>query len=272
MKVGALCSLLDVIPPESHVRCVTRWLPRDIAAGVSDPEIIDVLEERGGFSLSLVDNLHAKLYIAGQECLTGSPNVTLLGLGQAEIKNIEVLVATTIGDPGVVAALAEIAGAERPATRALARAAQTLAGSLAPEKASPPDVEVPWFPCSRRPEHAYRFYSQPPTGYLAATERILLADVAKSNLQPGLDEEAFCIAIRSLLATIPISETILTATQDITLTRADAHAHLERIVEDDFSTNDLWFSFVSWMSYFFPDKVMKQEIAEIGLRRAQLLG
>ena len=37
------------------------------------------------------------------------------------------------------------------------------------------------------------------------------------------------------------------------------------------STNDLWLAFVNWMAYFFPDQVMKQQIAEVALRRAQLL-
>lgn len=53
IKVDALRSLLDVIPTDLHLRCVSRWLPRDIAAGVSDPEILDMLETRENFSLSL---------------------------------------------------------------------------------------------------------------------------------------------------------------------------------------------------------------------------
>ena len=56
------------------------------------------------------------------------------------------------------------------------------------------------------------------------------------------------------------------------LTRADANSWLEAIAGDDFSPSDLWTAFVNWMAYFFPDRVMKQEIAEIALRRARLLG
>ena len=37
IKVDALRSLLDVVPPTVSLRCVTRWLPREVAAGVSDP-------------------------------------------------------------------------------------------------------------------------------------------------------------------------------------------------------------------------------------------
>ena len=270
IKVGALISLLEVVPPDTHLRCVTRWLPREVATGVSDPEILDVLEERGRFTLTLVDSLHAKLYIAGDDCLAGSSNVTLPGLGETSDGNIEVLVATTIQDPGVASTLGDIAEAERPATRTLAEATRRLADSLV-QPAAKPNGEKPWFPHSRRPEHAFRLYSRPPTGFLLEADRSLLSDVAGSNVPPGLEEDGFRTEIRALLATIPLAEALLDATEDVTLTRADAHSHLELLATDEFSTNDLWLAFVNWMAYFFPDEVMKQEIAEVALRRAQLL-
>ena len=270
IKVGALISLLEVVPPDTHLRCVTRWLPRDVAAGVSDPEILDVLEERGRFTLTLVDSLHAKLYIAGDDCLAGSSNVTLPGLGDTSDGNIEVLVATTVQDPGVASTLGDIAEAERPATRTLAEATRRLADNLV-QSATEPDGETPWFPHSRRPEHAFRLYSRPPTGFVVGADRILLSDIAGSNVPPGLEEQRFQTEIRALLATIPLAEALLDATEDITLTRADAHSHLELLAAGDFSTNDLWLAFVNWMAYFFPDQVMKQEITEVALRRAQVL-
>ena len=271
IKIDALRSLLDVIPPAVPLRCVTRWLPREIAAGVSDPEIFDLLDARGHFRLTLVDRLHAKIYIAGDRCLAGSPNVTLAALGGGnEQENIEVLVETTIGDPAVVATLDAISEAERPATRAMAQVARRLADSLASSTAAA-DLDNPWFPVSRRPEQAYRVYAQPPDGYLGAADRMLLADLARANLQPGVAEDEFRTAIRTLLAAIPIAEPILEASGDVTLTRADVHAYLETLSGEEFSTRDLWMAFVNWMAHFFADRVMKQEIAEIALRRAQVL-
>lgn len=107
---------------------------------------------------------------------------------------------------------------------------------------------------------------------LGAADHVLLADLASSNLPPGLEEDEFRDAIRSLLAAIPLAEILLEASEDTVLARADASSALEAIAGDDFSTNDLWLAFVNWMAYFFPDRVMKQEIAEIALRRARLLG
>ena len=273
IKVDALRSLLQVIPTGPHLRCVSRWLPREIAAGVSDPEILDLLETRGNFSLSLVDRLHAKLYIAGDRCLAGSANVTLAGLGEGgDGSNIESLVETTIDDPGIAATLEAIARVERVATRSMAQTARRLADSLANSTTSAVALDAPWFPGSRRPEQAYRFYAQPPSGFVGAADHVLLADLASSNLPPGLEEGEFQAAIRSLLAAIPLAEALLEASEDTTLTRADANSWLETIAGHDFSTNDLWIAFVNWMAYFFPDRVMKQEIAEVALRRARLLG
>ena len=274
IKVDAMRSLLNVIPSDMHLRCVTRWLPREVAAGVSDPEILDMLEERGDFDLSLVDRLHAKLYIAGDRCLVGSANVTLAGFGEGgDGSNIEVLVETSIDDPGIAATLDAIAQAERAATRSMAQAARRLADSLADSAISAVALDAPWFPGSRRPEQAYGFYVQPPSsGFVGAADRVLLADLASSDLPPGLEEHEFRDAIRSLLSAIPLAETLLEASEDTTLTRADANSWFETIAGDDLTTNDLWIAFVNWMAYFYPDRVMKQEIAEIALRRARLLG
>ena len=231
-----------------------------------------MLEERGNFSLSLVDRLHAKLYIAGNRCLAGSSNVTFAGMGEgASDSNIEVLVETTVDDPAIVATLDEISQAERPATRAMAQAVRLLADSLPAESATQVDVAASWFPGSRRPEYAFHFFSRPPIGYVGTADRVLLADLAKSNVSPGLGESEFRDAIRTLLAAIPIAEIVLKCSEDMTFTRADAQSHLEKLAGDQFSVNDLWIAFVNWMAYFYSDVVMKQEISESALRRAQVV-
>lgn len=271
VKVDALRSLLEGIPENVHLRCVTRWLPREIAEGVSDPEILDVLEERGNFSLSLVDRLHAKLYISGNRCLVGSPNVTLTGMGEgANESNIEILVDANANDPSIVETLHEISQAERPGTRVAARAARRLADSLAYVRTSIGEVGIHWFPASRRPEYAFHFYGRPPGDYVSAADKVLLADLGRADVQPGLNEEEFNSAIRSLLSAIPIADTILSSELDVTFTRADAQSYLVRIAGEGFSVDDLWSAFVNWMAYFFSEFVIRQEISEIGLRRAQI--
>ena len=270
IKTDALRSLLEAIPARAFIRCVTRWLPAEVAAGVSDLEVLDVLAERGTHELLLTDRLHAKLYIADNHCLAGSANVTLSGLGEANhVGNIEILVDTDLDDPAVAATLHSIESDAIPATRSIANAVRRLADVL-------PDTptfgfNAAWHPVSRHPEQAYRLYSDPPSGFLSAANRMLLADIARSNISPGLGEREFRKAVRELLRAIPLATEFLDATQDELLTRADASAYLDTVITIDYGSQDLWAAFVRWMSYYYDDVVMTQEISEIALRRAQLL-
>ena len=270
IKTDALRSLLAVIPEQASVRCVTRWLPAEVAAGVSDLEVLDVLEERGEYELLLADRLHAKLYVADNRCLAGSANVTLAGLGEThDAGNIEILVDTDLKDPAVNAVLESIERDAIPATRPLAGVVGRLAEVL-PEGPSLA-FNSQWYPVSRHPERAYRCYSNPPTGFLSTAYRALLADIARTNIAPGLDEPDFRQAIRSLLRAIPIAAEFLDSAQDELLTRADASTYLETVTTIDYGSHDLWAAFVHWMSHYFDDMVMRQEISEIALRRAQVL-
>ena len=272
IKFNAMQSLLNVIPKHLHLRCVTRWLTREVAAGVSDPEILDLLDERGHFTLTLVDQLHAKLYVADNRCLAGSANVTLAGLGDVGYgSNIEVLVGTTIQDPGVIATLEAIHQTERPATKSMAERVRRLADSLTSREIEAIGLETPWFPCSRHPERAFRYYVKPPSGFIVSADRILLADIANLNFPPDLKEGSFREAVRSSLASIPIAADLLTERFDTTLTKADARHWLDTVAGDEFTNGDLWLAFVNWMGYFFSDQLMKQEICETALRRATLL-
>ncbi len=271
IKVAALSYLLEMVPETTTLRCVTRWLPREVAAGVSEPEILEILEQRGNFSLTLVDNLHAKLYVAGEKCLAGSANVTLSGLGEAgDGANIEVLVETSIHDPGVVATLDSISSVERPANRTLAEAARRL-GNRFPSSGSVTEAVEYWFPRSRTPERAYSMYLLPPEGFVGKADGILLRDLASLNLAPGLPEATFLADVRTLLAEIPLAGALLDAAEDTSLTRVDAMSQLELLADDEYTTGDLWIAFVNWMVYCFPEDVMKQEITEVALRRARLL-
>lgn len=269
IKVVALKHLIEAVPKEVFIRCVTRWLPEEIAAGVSDPEIISVLEERGNFSISLVDKLHAKLYIADDRCLTGSANVTQYGLGEADGENnIEILVETTLDDSNVVNTLHAISLVERPADQLEAEKARRLADSFKTTSIKPDTL---WFPKSRKSERAYELYNSSPIGYVGTADQVLLDDIAGAGLQSGLNEKEFRLEIQKLLSKIPLAKSLLSGDKDMILTRADALPYINLALSSDFTKNDLWQSFVSWMSYFFSEILITQDISEVALRRAQIL-
>ena len=271
IKVRTFRSLLRAVPAGAQLLCVTRWDAQEVAAGISDVEVLDALEERGDYRLTLVDTLHAKVYMAGGRCLVGSANVTAAGLGEGrDAGNVEVLVEKTAADPDIVALMDEIAQRERVATRAMAEAVRALARNLPADRMSV-NVIAPWHPRSRKPELAYQFYSTPPSGFLKTADRSVVRDLGESTLPPGLSEEEFSWAIRESLAAIEPATRLLRREGDVMLTRGEAFEYFERAASGETTPNDLWIAFVEWMAHFFPDKLIKQEVTDVALRRAVLM-
>ncbi|MCY3785822.1 MAG: phospholipase D family protein [bacterium] len=272
IKVGALGTILEAVPTTVPVRCVTRWLPKEVASGISDIETLDLLEKRGNAHLSLVDNLHAKLYIADSDCLAGSANVTHSGFGDSPDSNIEVLIATTLEDQGVAATLADIDRHERPATRELADQLRAVVDYLG-QAAHTTSLQATWFPRSRKPEPAFRryeeLYSTSLPDDLTTAERLVVEDIASMNLAPGLAGQEFHAAVRDRLQQIEPGGAFLARTGDSLLTFKDTYPFLSGLDAKGYSEQDLWRAFIEWMAYFYPDRVMKQSIIEIALRRAQ---
>lgn len=272
IKVGALSTILEAVPTTVPVRCVTRWLPQEVASGVSDVETLDLLEQRGNAHLSLVDNLHAKLYIADSDCLAGSANATNSGFGDAPDSNIEVLVATTLEDQGVAATLADIGRHERPATRELADQMRVMANYL-DQEAHTTHLPAIWLPCSRKPELAHlryrELYARSLPDDLTAAERLVVDDIANMNLAPGLAEREFDSAVRDRLERIEPASAFLAGTGDALLTFKDTYSFFSALDVEGFSEQDLWLTFIEWMAHFYPDRVMKQPMTEMALRRAQ---
>jgi PLD-like domain len=269
IKTNSFKAILEVIPNEVFIKCVTRWLPNEIASGVSDPEVIYLLEERGNFSLTLADKLHAKIYISDDNrCLTGSANVTQPGLGEANgDNNIEILVETTTSDVNISNTLHAISLIERPATHLEAEKARRLADSL---KNTAIKTEYFWFPKSKKAEKAYSFYCSPPKNVFAV-DHILLNDIADAKLPNGLNENEFNITVRSLLYQIPLAKSLLDGEKDMMLKQSDAFPILQLTAGSEYTKFDLWLSFVNWISFFYSDCLITQEVTEIALRRAQIL-
>ena len=270
IKTEALESLLKVIPSDTSIMCVTCWKPIDVASGYSDPEIIELLDQRDNFSVYLVDNLHAKIYIAGANCLVGSSNVTLAGFGESENSNIEILIKTDINNSDVKLALSEINQNSKLATFEIAKSIRRIADSIDVSSLSFSDSYM-WLPKSRTPEKSYDYYINPPSGYLTEVDRILLQDIATANFQPRLTFDEYAERIRLLLLNFPLTNIIINDPSDRIISFEDSHIYFEEYSADGFSSEDLWLAFVKWMVCFFPDKVMEKEIIRIALRRAKKL-
>src|SRR4051794_6196082 len=106
VKLGVFTRLLRAIPEHvAEIVIITRWAPAEVAAGVSDPEIVSAAEGDGRVRVLLHHRLHAKIYVSDDRCLIGSANLTAKALGLTAQPNIEVLVELPTTSPHIAQVL-----------------------------------------------------------------------------------------------------------------------------------------------------------------------
>ena len=72
MQARVVETLLSVVADDVMVRIVTRWRAVEVATGVSDLGVFEVANRRPRTELLLLNDLHAKLFVADERCLVGS--------------------------------------------------------------------------------------------------------------------------------------------------------------------------------------------------------
>ena len=102
--------------------------------------------------------------------------------------------------------------------------------------------------------------------------KLIMSDLAIANLPPGLVQIQFTESIRTLMKENPVVQLVLQQHEDIIFRQSDLLSFFSEIDDDDLTADDHWSAFVRWFAHFFPDQVMIQEITEIGLRKAQVIG
>ena len=201
----------------TDVTCITRWSAEEVAAGVSDPEIVDAAEADGRPTVLLCHNLHAKLYISDVQCLVGSANLTGKATGKLQPANIELLVEADAGHCEITALLLRLLAESTPATPEIAAAVRARANLLVANGLSPTPIEAEgdealrWYPTTRAPERLYRVYLGDPRGCPHAILEGALADLAHLDLPPGLDKQQFDAAVRGCIYSFPEIAALLDA-------------------------------------------------------------
>lgn len=259
IKVGVMKSLLRHIPESVTLKVITRWVPLEIAVGVSDLEIFDLLQARNQTSLWLYDRLHAKLYMADDRVLAGSANLTATALGWSSKPNLEILTALPNSDEAVKACLAQLAEA-RPASSEERDKISRLAASVGtPKLGLVDDVEdahatMLWLPTLAAPAKLYQAYVPQTRDRL--TDDVLdaaLEDLAALSLPAGLGEAAFRTTVAAALQSMPAIQRLLhDAADDLT---DDAAQQLIRDLarDDSLSPEARWLVVREWLTYFLQD-------------------
>ncbi|MFD5898556.1 phospholipase D family protein [Streptomyces sp. NPDC060366] len=187
------------------IECVTRWTPAEVAAGVSDPEIIEVAQSDARVSITLCPSLHAKLYRADARCLVGSANLTGKATGRAPNANIELLLEAPAVHPEVQRVLGQIESHSTRATPHTAALVRQQAELLKAERITSLPGDEParrWFPETRRPENVFALYSGR-TRFTSPVETGIVRDLAMLDVPAGLSEHDFNTEVEARLHAMP---------------------------------------------------------------------
>ncbi len=224
IKAPALASVLEhagAVP----VTCITRWEPEEVAAGVSDLEVFDVLGGRADTALLLWPRLHAKYFRADGRCLIGSANVTGRALGWTSPANIELLIEAPATHPRLVAFEQRARAEARLATADLRALVDQAAAAIRRERVWTVPVseldgdDVPadgdrraasfsahhsWLPSLRQPTELHLAYSGRLDDLTAAAREAALRDLGALNPPAGLALGAFTPVIAASLLQMPV--------------------------------------------------------------------
>lgn len=211
IKMRVLETVLSVVSESISIRVVTRWRPEEIAAGVSDLDVFELVNGRPNAELLLLDDLHAKLYVADDECLVGSANLTGSALGWAKRSNVELLVSTQVHDTHVAFLLRRLELAVA-ATFELRSKLEDAAGALASRTYDDiRDVSVsdevrlsPWLPRCAAPERLFDIYrNAETTAVVKGTREDGIADLRDLKVPVGLSANAFNAVVGDTVRLIP---------------------------------------------------------------------
>lgn len=263
VKAGVLQTILSVVPESIPVQVVTRWRAAEVAAGVSDLDTLLVADERPNTKLALLDDLHAKLYLADDQCLVGSANLTASALGWSERSNIELLVPALPNDPEVARLLEHLESA-MPATVAMRLEIEVAVATLQSNGLDEAQDMVgdgksrglAWLPRCAAPHKLYEMYRNPETAVVVdSTKFDGFSDLRDLQIKRGLSPIDFEAAVQSTLILMPAFGRII---EEVPQGLPDARGVM-RVKESrpDLERQDVerqWRIVRDWIRVFFADR------------------
>lgn len=254
ITVSGIEPILSALPRDRMLEVITRWRPDEVATGVSDPAVLDLVTERGG-AVSLHPIVHAKAYVAGVRALVGSANVTSNGLGWHRGGALEILVEVAADDPALVTLLAILRATSSQATEADRDAALAAAAMLPPAPMREPidaTDHVDWLPTYRPPEVLWKVY----TGQREeSVVELVRPELAALGVPAGLaTEEEFNLYVAAILRqgfTGRVArECSNLTTMKATLRLVELCGDIGRTMDDP---ADSWETLAAWIAHFIPE-------------------
>lgn len=265
IKVGALKVILSVLPKGVSLRVITRWRVEEVACGVSDLEVFDVVGALENANLKLLNELHAKLYLADENCLIGSANLTGAALGWSTKPNVELLLGAQRANPEIAALIERLKDAVQATPQMRADIEEQAARlGVAVNLADGDDIskeiaeiaQRPWLPQCATPDKLFAVYRNPRTPVVVpGTREDAVDDLLSLALRRGLSEAEFSGAVATTLEKFPSIRRILDKVP-ARLADQDALAII-RELRPDLSEPDVrkqWSIVRDWIGVFFANR------------------
>ena len=267
VKYEALQRVIDVVPDHVQVHCVTRWEPTEVAVGVSDLEVWDIVRQRPCTDLRLRMNLHAKLYRADQHCLVGSANLTGAALGWAQAPNLELLIGAVANNPAVADLETELTRSSVPVTeairdsmlraveslRALGVTGSALSSALVAETATT-SLDA-WLPICRAPDRLFSAYRGREDRMISSAFADAQRDLSVLKPPDSLDRKSFNAYVTALLEQHPVVRQL---DEFVSIPRRTEEIQdflkSHSVIPDGATAADTWDALKLWLLTFFPDR------------------
>jgi hypothetical protein len=267
IKRDALEAAFSLVDADAPVDLFTRWLPIEVAMGVSDLAVFDWARERANARVYLLRELHAKTYLRGTTVAVGSANLTGRGMGWTANPNLELLLTVPGDSPEVLRLLDVLRARSTPATASIRRAIQraadnigdrvplaqlTAAGEQLGGQVSMGQNAPGWIPATSEPRRLFDAYS--PSGgmsMLLSTQEDAERDLAFLQVPEGYDRERFIGHVRAVFmqsSVFQVADSALEAGNDV-----------QRTLETDLGLSpdeaaQGWAILAEWLTYFFRDR------------------
>ncbi|MGL6344182.1 MAG: phospholipase D family protein [Waterburya sp.] len=275
IKVAVLEKLLNEISSNVPLRCITRWFPEEIIAGISDLEVWNLIQQRPNYSLWLRPDLHAKYYRVDDRCLVGSANLTGKALGWSEQPNLELLVTLSANEPAIKTFEKELLAScilvDRDLFEQMSATVSLLTEGYSESIArNSSEVKVikenfttneiitvdAWLPILRNPEDLYLAYSGLTEKLSTASNIAALTDLRSLSIMPDLSRTVFNSYIGTLLLQKPIIQKVDTFVKVPRRFGAvtDLLFSLPCATIPYFDVERAWQTLMRWLLYFLPNR------------------
>jgi hypothetical protein len=268
----AILSELDV--SIRTVAVIARWIPAEIAAGVCDLEIFDVVRARPNARLYVHPLLHAKLYRFDNVAFFGSANMTGKALGWAAPANIELLLSPAESISELRAFEAELLRCAIEVDDSYHAWTKAQVEGLR-QQILPPEAVVAaelyqmptsWLPSCAAPARLWNIYANVETWRMVeGAADAARQDLAALALPPGLTPDQFRRQVAAILECMPFIRRIAEASKTGITSEAAMQIIQSESASDHwpYALKETWEVLQKWLLHFFPDRYRSHPTGEI---------